>query len=328
MPHADIDSPERASTVGKRPSSLISDKPPSDAFTHEARFVALDLGLLTLNSDSRYLGTSSGRLFTSLIGVPSSERANSARGNNFPYPPAFSNPRASDTSAHARCSKESLRSLYTTLRKTLPSREESDLLLETYFREVHSDYPFLLPSSLTSAVEALHCCVDADETTEIGHNGWLCTVETFTYNGEADMEHTSISVFMATFHVYMVFALAAAIRTRRRLFDFAPDQFYRVALSLGHHCFSITSLASIQAILLMAVHSLVGPAEVNIWTLTYLAMAHCIDLGLHRSPSPTDGVSKPAVLVRKMTFFSVYHLDRYVLLTKCVSWPARWPMSF
>jgi hypothetical protein len=51
-------------------------QPHEQPFNTEARSVALDLGMLSLGSDSRqlhYLGTSSGRLFTSLIGLGSLE---------------------------------------------------------------------------------------------------------------------------------------------------------------------------------------------------------------------------------------------------------------
>lgn len=108
----------------------------------------------------------------------------------------------------------------------------------------------------------------------------------------------------------MVFTLAATVRTRQRMYDFAPDQFYRAATSVAHYCFSDTSVASLQAILLLAVHSLLSPTEMNIWTLAYTAMAQCIDLGLHRMPAGGDGVSGAAALTRKMVFFNVYHLDR------------------
>jgi hypothetical protein len=142
----------------------------------------------------------------------------------------------------------------------------------------------------------------------------LASVEPFPYNGDFDkprgQNSTPVSVFIATFHVFMVFTLAATVRTRERVYDFAPNQFYRVAMSVAPETFSSTSIASLQATLFLAVHSLRTPAELNIWTLTYVAMAHCIDLGLHRNPREGQ-LSRTAITTRQMIFYCVYNLDRY-----------------
>lgn len=197
----------------------------------------------------------------------------------------------------------------------LPTREDTQVLLETYFHFVHPEYPFLHPRSVINAIEALYECEAAEPAAETGYNGWATTVETFTYNGEFAVSRgnkcTPISISMATFHVFMIFTLAATVRTRQRKYDFAPDQFYRAAILVAQECFINTSVATLQAILLSAVHSLLSPTETNIWTLTYTAMAQCIDLGLHRMPTKGDGMDGAAALTRKMAFFTVYHLDRY-----------------
>ncbi|KAJ8107845.1 hypothetical protein OPT61_g8584 [Boeremia exigua] len=288
-----------------------------DAFPDEARSVALDLGLMTLNSDSRqthYLGTSSGRLFTRLIGAGSPDG-----GNSRDKSPSFSNIQGSSRKglyASTKHVKESCRLVYHTLKTCLPSEDDARLLLEVYFRNIHVDHPFLHPESLLQAVEALYQCATADTTDEIGHNGWVASVQPFAYNGEYErsrnIDSTPITIFTATFHVFMVFTLAATVRTRQGAYDFAPNQFYRVAMTADQHCLSNTSVASLQAALLLTVHSLLSPTELNIWTLTYVSMAHCVDLGLHRNLSDDCGLSRAAVLTRKLVFFSVYHLDRSV----------------
>jgi hypothetical protein len=308
---------EAISSTSKRSYSSVSEQPSQEGFADEARSVALDLGLLTLNSDSRqthYLGTSSGRLFTSLIGAVSPESHTQSRMSKSSAEPVFSSPGPTGSFAHAKRSKESCQTLYRSLQKSLPPEEDAYVLLDVYFRNVHVDHPFLHPASLISAMKALYQTVAAGATVEIGYNGWGTSVQPFPYNGEYDTSRNShctpISIFTATFHVFMVFTLAATIRTRQRFYDFAPDQFYRIAVSAGEHCFSNTSLASLQATLLLGVYSLLSPASLNIWTLTYVSMAHCVDLGLHRTPSSGSGLSRAALLTRKLLFFSVYHLDR------------------
>ncbi|KAF2011517.1 hypothetical protein BU24DRAFT_282921 [Aaosphaeria arxii CBS 175.79] len=313
-------SPEFSAPPTKRTfSSTIEPPPAEDTFADEARSVALDLGLLTLNSDSRqthYLGTSSGRLFTSLIGVGSPETPTLTRGSRTPSLPSQTSPGKTGPIAHIRRVKESYRVLYDSLRRSLPLEEDARVLLEVYFRNIHIDHPFLHVESVVNAVEALYHCAASDVSADVGYNGWVDSLPPFTYNGEYEVFRgsncTPVSIFTATFHVFMIFAIAATVRTRQKSFDFAPNQFYRVAMSAGQHCFSHTSMASLQATLLLAVYSLQGPAELNIWTLTYVAMAHCVDLGLHRTPSEDAKLSKAARLARSMAFFSVYHLDRSI----------------
>lgn len=310
-------SPKGSRPPCKRNHDSAAANASSGAFPDEARSVALDLGLLTLNCDSRqthYLGTSSGRLFTRLIGAGFPDAAAGAGS----YRPPGSFPLQGSTKsglyAHTKPFKESCQLLYDNLKKSLPTKDDACLLLEVYFRNIHVDHPILHPRSLLLAVEALYQCAAADATTEIGHNGWPASVQPFAYNGEHERSRhtdcTPITVFTATFHVFMVFTLAAIVRTRQRAYDFAPNHFHRVAMTADQHCFSSISLASLQATLLLVVHSLLRPTELNIWTLTYVSMAHCVDLGLHRSISDERGLSHATILTRKLLFFSVYHLDR------------------
>lgn len=183
----DVVSPrEPCLTLGKRtrdpaPVPLII-----DGFSDEARSVALDLGLLSLNSDSRqthYLGTSSGRLFTRLIGAGSPDAAGGLSADLPPGNPMVQKPSKFGVYAHTKRFKESCRQLYSTLRKSLPVEEDARTLLEVYFRSIHVDHPFLHPESLLSAVEALYQCAAIDGTVEIGYNGWAASVPTFAYNG-------------------------------------------------------------------------------------------------------------------------------------------------
>ncbi|OQE16481.1 hypothetical protein PENFLA_c027G02182 [Penicillium flavigenum] len=53
-------------------------------------------------------------------------------------------------------------------------------------------------------------------------------------------------------------------------------------MSTSSESFSRISVHSLQALLLLAVQSLIEPAGVDVWTFSHVTMAHCIDLGLHR----------------------------------------------
>ncbi|KIW08195.1 hypothetical protein, variant [Verruconis gallopava] len=297
-----------------RENEQESERPLSE----EARSVAFDLGMLSLNSDSRqthYLGSSSGRLFTSLVGFSSTVSTGSMSEKSAPSPtfsvaPVNSSPYASLRQFSAGC-----RQLFGMLKKNLPSRDDSRLLLDIYIRSVHADHPLFHIPSLINALDALYVCESLSESANIGRGGWPEFLEPFPYNGDFEQfrgqNATPISIFTATFHIFMVFTLASIIRTREKTFDFAPNQFYKVAMAAAEQTFSTVSIASLQATLCLAVHSLLNPAEVNIWTLTHIAMAHCVDLGLHRDPRVGE-LSGTAITVRRTLFYYVYHLDRSV----------------
>ncbi|KAJ5692619.1 hypothetical protein N7462_002042 [Penicillium macrosclerotiorum] len=109
----------------------------------------------------------------------------------------------------------------------------------------------------------------------------------------------------------MSFSLAATVLTRKKNYDYSPTRFHRTALSAASETFSNISLTSLQGTLLLAVQALVEPASVNVWTLTHIAMSHCIDLGLHREPRDTES-SKATTTILRFVFYTVYSLDRSI----------------
>lgn len=123
VPETRMVEPEDTASPPKRTFAATQEQvsPQDQPFATEARSVTLDLGLLSLSSDSRqlhYLGTSSGRLFTSLIGLASPERLAQARAGNTPsvysQPSTFGKP---VPFAHSKRLKESCKLVYETLRK-------------------------------------------------------------------------------------------------------------------------------------------------------------------------------------------------------------------
>ncbi|GLA26538.1 hypothetical protein AnigIFM63326_003701 [Aspergillus niger] len=295
----------------KRPYDLVEDPETDQTPRAEASSVANAFGMLSLHSDSRqqhYMGSSSGLLFTKLIGVD--------RDTQISSPSSYS-----ETSKYGRRSisqslKQGYRSLYQSLARELPSPEEAEVLLAVYFQHIHIDYPVLHAPSLINAYLALYESTQMEPTGQYDSNGWMEGLEPFEYNGMADKESgkqsTPITVFTAVVHVFMVFSLAATVLTRKKNFDYSPTKFYRMALAETSSCFSSVSVTSLQGILLLAIHSMICPAGLNIWTLAHLAMSHCIDLGLHREPSPSTSVSRTSLAVKRLIFYTTYSLDRTI----------------
>ncbi|KAI3006467.1 transcriptional regulator family: Fungal Specific TF [Aspergillus niger] len=214
----------------KRPYDLVEDPETDQTPRAEASSVANAFGMLSLHSDSRqqhYMGSSSGLLFTKLIGVD--------RDTQISSPSSYS-----ETSKYGRRSisqslKQGYRSLYQSLARELPSPEEAEVLLAVYFQHIHIDYPVLHAPSLINAYLALYESTQMEPTGQYDSNGWMEGLEPFEYNGMADKESgkqsTPITVFTAVVHVFMVFSLAATVLTRKKNFDYSPTKFYRMALA-------------------------------------------------------------------------------------------------
>lgn len=166
---------------------------------------------------------------------------------------------------------------------------------------------------MINAYQALYLCAQGGYNGVVDQNGWIDTVEPFGYNGRMDVvdgRHSSpISIGTAVFHVFICFSLSATVLTRRKNYDHPPSRFQRMAMSTASETFSNISLTSLQAVLLLAVQSLIEPADVNVWTLSHVAMSHCIDLGLHREPSDSD-MPSGARAMRRFVFWTVYSMDR------------------
>ncbi|RAH47926.1 Zn(II)2Cys6 transcription factor [Aspergillus brunneoviolaceus CBS 621.78] len=303
------------------PASCVQQAAEKEAATPsaEARSVAMDLGMLSLHSDSRqkyYLGSSSGLFFTKLIGADS------------PLSPATSNSSYGAWGNLKRRtapgpSPEAYRLLYNKLRRALaehsqdlPSPDEANHLIGIYLQELHVDHPFLHTTSLFNAYNALWFCAERGYQGNVDLNGWPEEMEPFSYNGRfdqmADANMTPISIFAAALHVFMVLSLAATILTRNKNFEYPPARFYAIASTAAAECLSGISVTALQSILLFIVQGMVGPTTLSIWTLVHIAMSHAIDLGLHREPKDEADNSPTALALRRLIFYTVYNLDRSI----------------
>ncbi|KAL2831339.1 hypothetical protein BJY01DRAFT_108442 [Aspergillus pseudoustus] len=312
---------QSTASTRKRAHSVIrcsdQDRMSDPAPTVEARSVAMDLGMLSLHSDSRqkhYLGSSSGLFFTNLIGADS-EALSTTSPVSTGAVSQLNRPLPREKQPGNSTSLETFRSLYRKLTKELPSAEDASALFSIYLQEVHIDHPFLHPTSLFKAYEALRFCEERGYD-NIDSNGWPKDMTPFPYNGRydriGDLDLTPISVFTAVLHVFMAFSLAATLLTRTKNFEFSPARFYKVAASAASECLSSISVTSLQSILLFTVQGMISPANLNIWTLVHVAMSHCIDLGLHREPRNPEDSSPESLLVKRLIFYTVYNLDRSI----------------
>ncbi|KAK1676443.1 hypothetical protein BDP55DRAFT_104585 [Colletotrichum godetiae] len=304
----------------KRTAEAAGSNEHDEEFPDRAHSVARNLGMLSLNSDSdqkHYLGSSSGVLFTNLIGASPSSAGSTPAALMDDVQAQGPTSEWHDASTTSNVSQEYNRALHVCLRQDLPRKEDAIKLVHTYIRWMHPDYPVLEPTSLLSALDALYatfeCLLDDDPLP----NGWPSSVQAFRWNGRqiipSDQGIQAVSMPVVAFTLFMVFNIAAIVKVRSRIYDFPPERFYRAALHFSKDCFSQISLSSIQALVTLIVHSILTPAEVNLFTLIHIALAHCVELGIHREPptaiEPTDFENQQ---INRLTFFTIYSLDRSI----------------
>ncbi|KAF4784456.1 hypothetical protein HER10_EVM0008606 [Colletotrichum scovillei] len=266
-----------------------------EEFPDRAHSVARNLGMLSLNSDSdqkHYLGSSSGVLFTNLIGASPSSAGST--------PVALIDDVQAQGPASEWHDKDAIK------------------LVHTYIRWMHPDYPVLEATSLLSAIDALYATFECSLEEDPLPNGWPSSVQAFRWNGRqitpSDQGVQAVPMPVVAFTLFMVFNIAAIMKIRSRIYEFPPERFYRAALHFSKDCFSQISLSSIQALVTLIIHSMLTPAEVNLFTLIHIALAHCVELGIHREPpaaiQPSSEFENQQI--KRLTFFTIYSLDRSI----------------
>lgn len=315
----------------KRSAEISSPSDHRESFPEQAHSVAVNLGMLSLNSDSpqkHYLGSSSGLLFTHLIGAsPSSTVSTTAASIDASADPWHDDSLTTSMTPSRYASyleiAEQVRivvpgrvakSHTLTLSKELPKKADAVLLVRTYIRSLHPDYPVLEPASILAALEALYSCLPVPVEGDPLRYGWPSSVPPFMWNGRridpCALDAETVPFPVIAFIMFMIFNTAAIVRVRSRVYDHPPDKFYAAAMRFASACFSKITLSSIQALVMLVVHSMLTPAEINLWTLVHVALAHCVELGIHRRPHPSDPPDFAHEQVRRFVFFTIYSLDR------------------
>ncbi|KAF6816786.1 aconitate hydratase [Colletotrichum musicola] len=252
----------------KRSAEAAGSYDHDEQFPDRAHSVAMNLGMLSLNSDSsqkHYLGSSSGVLFTNLIGASPSSAGSTPTALLEDVQAQGPSSEWHDTSVTSKVSQEYNRSLHVFLRQELPRKEDAVKLVHTYIRWIHPDYPVLEPSSLLSALDAIYSTFSCSLDDDTFPHGWPSTMQAFHWNGRqrlpGDQGIHSVPMPVVAFILFMVFNIAAVVKVRSRVYEFPPERFYKAAVHFSKDCFSQISLSSIQALVMLMVHSMVTPAE-------------------------------------------------------------------
>lgn len=303
----DSASPSSPPRRQKRPAAADAS---NNLQTERAQSISMSLGMLSLNSDSsqkHYLGSSSGLLFADLIGAsPSSETSADIAT---PISSQLDAGRAEVSSMHHA-------GLHSLLAKELPAREDASKLVSVYLQWIHPDFPVLERESLQSALNALYDALPFLPEGRPLPGGWPSTTPQFRWNGRIvdvqDPSNEVVPLSNVAFILFMVFNIGAIVQVRSRCYEHPPDRFYRTAKMFARDCFSEINLSSIQGEVLLMVHSMLTPGEMNLWTLLHIAWAHCVELGIHREPTSIEKDEEAEQEVKRRVFYTIYGLDRSI----------------
>uniref|UniRef100_A0A8H7KAI5 Zn(2)-C6 fungal-type domain-containing protein n=1 Tax=Bionectria ochroleuca TaxID=29856 RepID=A0A8H7KAI5_BIOOC len=312
----DLEAPETPALPVATSAPRLSQKRSADAvqaeqdgsFPERAHSIAMNLGMLSLNSDSpqkHYLGSSSGLLFTNLIGASPSSTASTPQETAVPAQAGdadwYEGPREQAKQycidMYAFLKQVSDRSivcknlpLSKEISQELPPRHDALLLVHTYTRWIHPDFPVIEPSGIFSALDAIYDCLQDPLLDDDFRNGWP----------------------IVAFTLFMILNIGAIVKVRSRIYEYPPQRYYRAAIHFSKDAFSQISLPSLQGLVMLVVHSMLTPAEVNLWTLVHLALAYCVEIGVHREQAELSASDFTYQQVRRFTFFTIYSLDRSI----------------
>lgn len=164
-----------------------------------------------------------------------------------------------------------------------PSASLGATLSQAYFKNIHSQYPFLHEPTFRIWEEI---CLRAHLMGDLESAGDI-----------------------PLFFVLMVYAIGSLVLGPSHC-DSA-EAYYAMALDHQEKVLDVDGLESIQSILCCAVYSIRSPVGVSLWKISGMAIRHCIELGYHRSVTKFRPHADPlAAEMSRRCFWVAYDIDR------------------
>lgn len=168
-------------------------------------------------------------------------------------------------------------------------------MLDAYFTKIHPRYPFL----------------DRDH---------LFSLHDRAQHHDSSPPPTGLAHRFDVFRLHMVYAIGGTLlKITDPLCEAQAETYLGVALrdvAVVQDAQSLSTLLTIEGLVLLVLYNLRAPTNTGIWYLTNLAMQTCIDLRLHLEAAYHD-TALSAIQTRTMRrlFWSAYVLDRFIALS-------------
>ncbi|GKT43564.1 positive regulator of purine utilization [Colletotrichum spaethianum] len=160
-----------------------------------------------------------------------------------------------------------------------PYPSESKMLFDVFFDRLHTRWPILDRKLYTKLFEQQY-----DQ-------------------GALSIQHRSI--------MHLVYAISARfLQLMKKPCDVDPQQHLMAAIEPMDYILEQHNLATVQFLLLLAVHGTRSPYGAGAWSQVRYAVTLCIELGLHRKQTTASSHSSRDLEIRRRSFWSCYCLDR------------------
>ncbi|KAK2039373.1 fungal-specific transcription factor domain-containing protein [Colletotrichum somersetense] len=222
-----------------------------------------------------YLGSSSGatiaRMIQSSIFHGAGGRALSEAMAAVPPPGVLSPPQSRNSVSASSHPDEPV--------SEFPYPSESKMLFDVFFDRLHTRWPILDRKLYTTLFEQQY-----DQ-------------------GALSIQHRSI--------MHLVYAISARfLQLMKKPCDVDPQQHLMAAIEPMDYILEQHNLATVQFLLLLAVHGTRSPYGAGAWSQIRYAVTLCIELGLHRKQTTASSHSPRDLEIRRRAFWSCYCLDR------------------
>ncbi|KDN62547.1 putative fungal specific transcription factor domain-containing protein [Colletotrichum sublineola] len=160
-----------------------------------------------------------------------------------------------------------------------PYPSESQMLFDVFFDRLHTRWPILDRKLYTTLFEQQY-----DQ-------------------GALSIQHRSI--------MHLVYAISARfLQLMKKPCDVDPQQHLMAAIEPMDYILEQHNLATVQFLLLLAVHGTRSPYGAGAWSQIRYAVTLCIELGLHRKQTTASSHSPRDLEIRRRAFWSCYCFDR------------------
>ncbi|KZL64055.1 fungal specific transcription factor domain-containing protein [Colletotrichum incanum] len=160
-----------------------------------------------------------------------------------------------------------------------PYPSQSKMLFDVFFDRLHTRWPILDRKLYTMLFEEQY-----DQ-------------------GALSIQHRSI--------MHLVYAISARfLQLMKKPCDVDPQQHLMAAIEPMDYILEQHNLATVQFLLLLAVHGTRSPYGAGAWSQVRYAVTLCIELGLHRKQTTASSHSFRDLEIRRRAFWSCYCLDR------------------
>ncbi|KAH9229937.1 hypothetical protein K456DRAFT_1919672 [Colletotrichum gloeosporioides 23] len=143
------------------------------------------------------------------------------------------------------------------------------------------------------------------------HTRWpILDRKTFTILFENQYDQGALPIQQRSI-MHLIYAISARfLQLMKKPCDVDPERHLLAAIEPMDFILEQHNLATVQFLLLLAVHGQRSPFGAGCWSQVRYAVTLCIELGLHRKQPGTSSHSQRDVEIRRRAFWACYCLDR------------------